>query len=217
MTQTKAVLIFGACVIAAAVGLIVMMGGDGDDAATTTTQTKPTETGGSAGNAASPPPPVAGERNRDQPVVSSNDTPRGPAVAEGPTEYELDGRKVRDHRAGDRKPIDIPPAVHPAEGPRIASSLTSEIGQKVRAKVSECGAQIPADQRGEKPRAEGLVVIAIKNKQVTVNSATIQLRNVEGAAVEPAKACIEAAALAITQGTTEPDVASYDINISFSL
>lgn len=216
MTQTKAVLIFGACVMAAAIGLIVLMGGD-DDEASTSTQTKPTEPAARAGSAE--PPPVADDRNRDKPVVSSSDEPRAPApaVAEGPKEYDLNGRKVRDHRAGDHAPIDIPPAVHPAEGPRIASSLTSEIGQKVRAKVAECGQQIPADQRGEKPRMEGLLNIAIKNKQVTVNSATIQLRNVEGAAVEPAKACIEAAAMTIVQGTTEPDVASYDINLSFSL
>ncbi|MDX2093506.1 MAG: hypothetical protein SFX73_37020 [Kofleriaceae bacterium] len=215
MTQTKAVLIFGACVMAAAIGLIVMMGGG--EEATTATPTKPTEPTGRITGSAATPPPLAETRKGEKPTVTASDTPRQPAAAEGTKEYELDGRKVRDHRSGDRAPIDVPPAVHPAEGPRIPSKLTSAIGQKVRAKVEECGKQIPAAARGEKPRVEGLVVIAIKNKVVTVTSATMQLRNVEGAAVDTAKACIEAGALTITESSTEPDLASYDINISFGL
>lgn len=210
MSQTKVIAILGGCVLAATAGLWFWMQGGGDDAVATPAQ--PTER---VGSAPPPPPPVlADQGGRDKPVVKESDVPRGtPAL---PAEEET--RPVRDHRfGGDEAPPDRPVMSGPPEGHRIASTLTVEIGQRVRAKVAECAAQIPAEARGDKPRAEGLIVIAIKDKQVTVTSATMQLRNVASGAVEAAKQCIEAGALTVTQATTEADVASYDINVTFAL
>src|SRR5689334_1964907 len=47
-----------------------------------------------------------------------------PAPGENPRDYVVGDIRVRDHREGDNKPLDIPPNVHPAEGPAIASTLT---------------------------------------------------------------------------------------------
>ena len=214
MSQTKAVAIFGACVLAAAIGLFVLMrDGDEPEGASPPRAATAEPTSG-----AKPPPPLAptlDSGSGDKPVVTSSDSPRSPAgeVAE----YDVGGRRVRDHRAGDHAPIDIPPAVVPPEGRRIPSTLTQEIGQRVRAKVAECAAAIPTEARGDKPRGEGLVVIAIKDKQVVVTSSTMQIRNVTGDSLAAAKQCIEAGAMTVTQPTTEPDLETYDITLSFAL
>ena len=87
----------------------------------------------------------------------------------------------------------------------------------MRAKVAECAAAIPQDARGDKPRVEGLVNIAIKDKQIVVTSATMQIRNVTGASLDATKQCIEAGAKTVTQPTTEADLETYDITVSFAL
>src|SRR3954468_13219762 len=94
----------------------------------------------------------------------------GEAVAVNPDpaapqhEYVVGDIRVRDHRSGDNKPLDIPPNVHPAEGPAIPSTLTHDISQKVKAVVMDCAKQdLPRDARGDgKPRLEGQISIAIK-------------------------------------------------------
>lgn len=140
-----------------------------------------------------------------------------PAASDGTREYMVGDLKVRDHRKGNKPPIDIPPAIHPPDGRKIQSNLTSEIGQKFKVVVKDCAASLPPEARGSSPRLEGLIVIAIKAKQVTITKATVQLRDVVGASVDPIKQCIEQKALAVTHTAEEPDLESYDINLSYSL
>jgi hypothetical protein len=202
------VLIFGGLVLAAGAGLWLMLR-SGDDAAATPTGEAITAT-------ESPSTPT--DRSGSAPTV----TPTLPgetrtAPASEVKEYVVGDRRVRDHRSGDRAPIDIPPAVHPAESRRIASNLTHEIGQKLKVMVKECSAALPAAARGRSSRLEGKVVISIHAKQVTVKEAVVQLREITDASVDTIKKCIEDKALTVTQETDEPDLESYDINLSYAL
>jgi hypothetical protein len=141
-----------------------------------------------------------------------------PAPGENPRDYVVGDIRVRDHRAGDNKPLDIPPNVHPLEGPEIPSALTHEVSQKVRAVVTECTASLPKDARGDKPRVEGQISISIKAQKVTVTQATMQLRNVTGESVEPTKQCIESKAVGIENSAPEQrDIEKYSINVSYAI
>lgn len=202
--------IVGGLVLIAAGGLWFLLQKDDAEATTQTASPSPPPLAGSDDT----PTPVL--RAPNKPSVTVNETPREPA-GDPPKEYEVGGRKVRDHRTGDHGPVDIPPNVRPPEGRQIPSTLTSEIGQKVRAKVAECAALIPPEARGTKPRVEGLIVIAIKSKQVSISSATMQLREIVGAATDPTKQCIEERSKSITHPTDEADLETYDITVSFAL
>jgi hypothetical protein len=141
-----------------------------------------------------------------------------PAPGEHPKDYVVGDIRVRDHRAGNNPPLDIPPNVHPIEGPVIPSTLTHEVSQKVRAVVTECTASLPKDARGEKPRVEGQVVIAIKDHQVKVTGSTMQLRNVTGDAVEPTKQCIEQKSIGLENSAPETsDIEKYTINVTYAI
>jgi hypothetical protein len=84
--------------------------------------------------------------------------------------------------------------------------------------VRECAASVPPEARGVKPRVEGQVVIAIKNQQVQVSNATVDLTDVVGAPVEATKQCIQQKTLGITAPAgDEADLENYPIRISFSL
>lgn len=201
--------IIGVVVLAALAGLVLWLrSGDGSRAAAVATA-------GSADVA----PPTPTVRVPATPTVAPSlpRDPSGDPAVEAPREYAVGDRIVRDHRKGGQGPVDLPPSVHPPDGRKIQSSLTSELAQKVKAVMNTCAAAIPPEARGEKPRMEGQIVIAIKDQQVTITRATVQLRNVVGAAVDATKQCIEQQALGITHPTDEADVDSYDITLSFAL
>jgi hypothetical protein len=183
-------------------------------------------TAGTASSSSPGTPSVVADSETPTPTVRGDSTTTvtpslpgdSPPPASGEVrEYMVGDRRVRDHRKGDKPPIDIPPAIHPPDGRKIQSNLTSEIGQKLKVVVRECAATMPQEARGTSPRLEGLVVIAIKAKLVTITKATVQLRDVVGASVDPIKQCIEQKSLAVTHATDEPDLDSYDINVSYSL
>ena len=202
------VVIMGTFVLAGAVVLWLMMR-SGDEAAATPS--------GETITATKAPPSATGPRE-SKPTVAPSLPAEAPAgSASEVKEYAVGDRRVRDHRSGQHAPIDIPPAVHPAEAPRIASNLTHAIGTKIKGIVKECAAALPVAGRGTKPRVEGKVVIAIKAKQVTVTEAVVQLRDVTDASVETIKKCIEEKALTLTQQADEIDLESYDINLAYTL
>ncbi|HEY5926096.1 MAG TPA: hypothetical protein VIV11_30630 [Kofleriaceae bacterium] len=141
-----------------------------------------------------------------------------PAPGEHPKDYVVGDIRVRDHREGDHKPLDIPPNVHPAEGPSIPSTLTHEIAQKVKAVVYDCVKALPSDARGDKPRIEGQILIAIKDHNVTITKSTMQLRNVTGESVEPTKQCIESKSVGITNpAPDQQNIDSYSINVTYAI
>jgi hypothetical protein len=141
-----------------------------------------------------------------------------PAPGEHPKDYVVGDIRVRDHRPGNNPPMDIPPNVHPIEGPVIPSTLTHEVSQKVRTVAMQCTASLPKDARGEKPRIEGQILIAIKDHKVTITKSTMQLRDVTGDAVEPTKQCIEQKSVGIENSAPETsDIESYSINVSYAI
>lgn len=135
-----------------------------------------------------------------------------------PVEYEINGVRVRDHRRPeDRKPMDLPPNIHPPTGRRVQPTLTAALGGQIQRLARECGATVPRDALGAKPRLEGQVVIAIKDQQATVTSAVFQLRDVTGVSAGDAKACIEQKSLGISSpAPDEADLDSYSINLSYA-
>jgi hypothetical protein len=213
-------LVVGALVVlAAAVVLVVMLaqGSGGDSSGGSAT--KPTETATTA--------PVTPPAQRN-PSVTVTDRPRGETVAppvlpsdgENPREYAVGDNVVRDHRSGDHAPLDIPPNLHPSESRMIPSALTHSISQKVKAVMKECVASLPTDGRGDKPRLEGLIVIAINDQTIAVTQATIQMRDLDGlgAATETAKQCVQSHAIGLsTPAPDEEDLASYSIHLAFAI
>ncbi len=201
-----------AAVLAAVIGLYVAIRGR-DDAATGHASPEvraPRNPDSAAPTPAVPPPPAA----PSAPVIPAAPTTSQPGVSE----YTVGGVRVRDHRSGNRPPIDVPPAVHPPDGRKVPSRLTSEIAQKVRAVMTECAARVPPEARGAAPHLDGAIMISIKDQRVTVTSAIVQIRDVAAAAAAPVKQCIEQNAVGLaTSSGNEPDVEDYGITLSLRL
>ena len=205
--MNRALLALGALVLVAVIGIyvVVLRGGDGSPQTSPAPDPKFTQ--------ADPGKPSLPVQQRAASGSAAAD-PSAPAARE----YVVDGVRVRDHRSGDHPPIDLAPPLHAPEGRRIPSELTSTIAQKLRAVVAECAASVPGDVRGEKPRAEGEILIAIKNRQATVTGGTIQMRDVNGASADAVKQCIEQKSIGVAAPSgDEPDVERYAITLSLRL
>jgi hypothetical protein len=142
----------------------------------------------------------------------------GRELPERVKEYASNGAIVRDHRTGTHAPIDVDPNAHPQNDRKIDPDLTKAVADQVRGVMHDCVQTLPASARGDNPRLEGTLTIAIANKQVLVNKAQINLRDVNGDAAETTRRCIEQKSLALTHDAgAEADLPSYDINLSFTL
>lgn len=151
------------------------------------------------------------------PNVSS--VPRGTHASDNPpAESMVDGIRVRDHRKPeDRVPMDLPPNLHPPTSRRIKPTLTGALTDQVRKIMSACGASVPKQELGGKPRLEGQIVIAVKGQQALVTSAVMVMRDASGPGVDQAKQCIEQQAVGVNvPAPDEADVAGYSINLSFA-
>lgn len=158
------------------------------------------------------PPPT---ERRPSVTVSEADQPRA-ATPEEVREYAVGDVRIRDHRAGDHAPLDLPPNIHPAESRLIPATLTQAISRKVKDVMRECLSALPPDARGDAPKVEGQVEIAIKDRQLTVNRSVMQLRDVTGDQLEPVRQCIETRAVGVSvDAGDEADLARYTINISY--
>lgn len=200
----------GGAVVVMAIILVIWMRSGGDPAAT--------EAAPPAGEpaATSAAPAIASPKHATvEPALPRPDD--GSAAAPAYREYAVGDRLVRDHRKGDKPPVDIPPSVHRPEGRRLAPSVTHAVGQQLKVVVTECAASLPAEARGAKPRLEGQVVIAIKDKQLTVKSSVVQVRDVAADAGAAIKQCIEQKATSVAHAADEADLESYDMNVSYGL
>jgi hypothetical protein len=163
----------------------------------------------------------AGERPSLPSTASSEQgrRPRGSGDAERTTtETIINGVRVRDHRRDRSKPIVIPSRPPPAHARKIPPELTREISNRILPAVRECASLVPPEARGERPRVEGQVVIAIKSQQVQISEATIEITGVVGAPLETAQQCIRDKALVVTvPAGEEPDLADYPIRLSYTL
>lgn len=152
-------------------------------------------------------------------TTSIGPAPETPVADPEPVkEYTVGGTKVRDHRSGDHKQLDVPPNVHVPGGHQIQPATTQIVSQKLQAVMKECVASMPREARGDKPRLEGQVVVSIKDKKITVAQSTMQLRNIADDAAGPVKQCIEQRSVGLSDSAPgEPDVQNYSINISFAV
>ncbi len=197
-----------ATVIAAAVVLVLALGGG--DEPTPAAATPTTATPEDPARPSPPRPSVA--TGSAAPVAGGN-------VSAAPyREYVIDGKIIRDHRKGNHPTPDLPPSFHPPNAHRVAATVTRDISTQVRQAIRECTADLPPEARGAKPKLEGQVTIGITAGQVSVTKATMQLRDVVGAAQEPVRACIEQKAATITAAAPdEPDLTDYSINLSLTV
>ena len=141
-----------------------------------------------------------------------------PAPGDNPRDYVVGDVRVRDHRSGDTKPLDVPPQAKPAESRVIPATLTHQVSQQVKTVALECAKTLPSGARGEKPRIEGQISIAIKDNKVTVTKSTMQLRDVTGDAIEATKQCIESKALGVTTPAAgEENLDDYSINVTIAI
>lgn len=132
-------------------------------------------------------------------------------------DYMIGGVRVRDHRSGDHPLVSMPPSIHPLHGRKIPSELTYALTQRLRGVVNECAANVPPEARGAKPGIDGEIMIAIKDQQATVTSATFQLRDV-AASEAPVKECVEQKAVGVAAPSGgEADVENYAITLSLRL
>ena len=185
------------------------------------------------GNHDAPPAPPAAPGSAASPAIV-RDHVRGPRPALPATvtpaphaadhqtgsadEYTVGGVQVRDHRGGDSPHMDIPPSIHPPEAHQLSSAIVNDVAQQVRAVMKQCAAALPPGARGGAPRLQGQLVVAIKDHQLTVTGATMQLRDVTGDALEPTRQCMEQRSIGLqTSAADEPDVDHYAITVNFAL
>ncbi|MEJ7598185.1 MAG: hypothetical protein WKG01_09775 [Kofleriaceae bacterium] len=151
--------------------------------------------------------------------IADGSHPKGTTTpsASDPIVTEVDGKVIRDHRTGAAPNQPVPTPRRPKQ-PEIASTITHEISQKVVAVLNECSRSVPKAARGPKPRAEGQLIVTVKDQQVQVTKTTVQLRDVTDDLVEPTRKCIEERTLGLTApAKDERDVENYEISISFAL
>jgi hypothetical protein len=180
-------------------------------------------TGGSGSGVASTPDRARPSPDRpNAPQVSSVEREPGSAAGSagdrGYTETIVNGMRVRDHRKDRTQPVDIGSGSRPPNARRIQPSLTADISNRILPIVRECGASVPTEARGVKPRVEGEILIAIRSKQVQITRANVQLTDVVGASVDPTKQCIEQKVLGLTvPAGEEADLEDYTITLSYGL
>jgi hypothetical protein len=210
--MNRGYLVLGAAVVlVAAFGLYVALG-TGEDAAGKRNPGDPRIAGADHGRRDGR---TSAHPDRAQPALPAGAA--GPAGT-GARDYTVGDVRVRDHRSGENAPLEAPPAIHPPEGRKIPSQLTSDLAQHLRGVMDECAAGVPREALGASSRLEGAVLMSIKNHQATVTNATFQLRDVAPASQDALKQCMAQKAVGVAAPSgDEPDVEGYEITLSFRL
>lgn len=166
----------------------------------------------------SPDPEVVLHSGSARPVpIGSRRTGSG----NGEREYMVDGVRVRDRRTsepGEQAPSsDLPRPVRQPDGRELPSTITQDVSRRLQAVMAECRAQIPATARNKKSHLKGMILVAIKQHQLSITEAAMELRDVEAEAAAAVKLCMEAKAVGITADVPEQaDLERYSISVSFS-
>ena len=119
---------------------------------------------------------------------------------------------LRDHRAAEPAAVDSPP--DPPAGRKINVQVTSDLSQVLRSALQECAANLAPGTAGDLSRVDGQVVIAIKDHQASVTSASFQLHDFAEAAQADIQQCLVQRAVGVTAPADEPDIDSYPITVS---
>lgn len=158
-------------------------------------------------------------RPRGVQVTDAKQGRRGRADREPPTETIINGVRIRDHRKDRSTPITLPTTSPPPRGRRIAPELTGELTNRIMPILRECAlAHLSPQARGPKPRAEGQVLISIKDQQARITQTTVALSDVTGETIDQARKCIEDKTVGVTApAANEADLESYPIQISYAI
>jgi len=198
----------GALIVVAGVALVLMMSKSDPDHAPATAKPAPSSPSG-------PTPSVSGDPSPALPATAPSNATVG---SDGVKEYMVGDVKVRDHRAGDNKQMDLPPNPHPAEARELPSELTHDISQQIRRQMNTCAAAVPKDVRGAKPKLDGQLTVAIHDHKLTVTNMALQARDVDGPSADALKQCVaEKSASYVSSAPDQPDLDNYGIAISFAL
>ena len=187
-----------AVVVAAVIGLYVLLRTDSAPAPAPPRHDPPDQriAGDGSGKA----------RNRAVPVLRPDGSAAPGRTAGQPS--------TRDHRTAEHAAADPPPPDPPA-GRTINVQVTSDLSQVLRPALQECAANLAPGTAGDLSRVDGQVVIAIKDHQATVTSASFQLHDFAEAAQADIKQCLVQRAVGVTApASDEPDVDSYPITVS---
>lgn len=204
----KLLVALGALIVVAGVALVLMMSRGDADRAPSTTRRAPASSEPSAPVAAADPAPAL-------PATAPSNATVG---SDGVKEYMVGGVKIRDHRAGDNKPFDLPPNPHPADSRELPSELTHDISQQIRRQMNTCAAAVPKDVRGAKPKLDGQLTVAIHDHKLTVTDMALQVRDVDGPSADALKQCVvDKAASYVSSAPDQPDLENYGIAITFAL
>ena len=133
-------------------------------------------------------------------------------------EYTVGDVRIRDHRSGSNAPIDVPPNIHRPNTRQLPSTLTAQVAQQIRGVLADCTKDLPKEARGDHPRLEGTINVAIKDHKLTVTTASYQLRDVTGDALATTKSCVEQKSVGLeTAATDQEDIDNYSIGITFAV
>ncbi|MGE0549629.1 MAG: hypothetical protein AB7O24_30290 [Kofleriaceae bacterium] len=164
------------------------------------------------------PPATSSDLRATRPGAGSDPQTQTPAPNPEHSENMSGDVSVRDHRTGDRPPAELPPIVAPLGGRTFPRELTTAITQRFREVLGECAAAITATDRGNSPRVEGTLVVAIKDQQVVVTRAAVKLREVIGASAELVRQCLEQKSLGLSASAADQaDLQNYAISISYAV
>ena len=171
--------------------------------------------------AGSAPPRIPAERRDERPGLPQVTAEEGRRASDDlppPTETVVDGVRIRDHRRDRTQPIEIPTRTRPVHDRKIPPALTADISNRILPFVRECASNVPQEARGVKPRIDAQLVIAIKDQRVQIRQATIEISEVVGAALEPAKQCLQEKTLGVTAPAAgEADLEDYALRLSYRL
>jgi hypothetical protein len=204
----KLIVALGALIVAAGVALVLMMSRTNSDAPATPKRAPVTSP--SAGPVATGDPAA--------PALPTTAPTTATVGSDGVKEYMVGGVKIRDHRPGDNKQIDLPPNPHPAESRELPSELTHDISQQVRRRMDTCATAVPKDVRGTKPKLDGQLTVAIHDHKLTITDMALQVRDVDGPSADALKQCVQdKAASYVSSAPDQPDLDNYGIAITFAI
>lgn len=208
MSRGRPVALTIATISVVAAGLLlwlIVQSGDDDSSAATAPPT-PTESGD---------PGARPARGSSSQVMRRERGEADPDVVE----TVVDGVRIRDHRRDKSRPL--PPVAPRQRAPgerQIQPTLTASISKRILPIVTKCGASIPADARQTKPRVEGKISIAVRDQQVSITQATLDVRDVVDSAVQSVKQCISSQLVGLTvPAGEERDLDEYPITLSYPL
>ena len=204
----RVLLAFGAiAVVAAAVILYLAIKADGSSASSTTAdETVATKQATS----------TTSSQQTTTATTKTTTSSTTPGDRPPPKEYYVDGQKIRDHRKGDRPPItELPPR---EQVRKLPTPITQDIGGKFQTAFKDCMKDVPKAAKGEKPRATGSMIVAIKDQQLTVVETNLTFTNIAPDAAEAAKQCVSQKAVGLSApAANETDVERHSISLSLAI